>query len=393
GVIFEPAARTFTAQATAPTGIEITGGPVAATSYTAGTTLPSATIRVTGEGNRTVEGFTGTIAVSVLQGGPLFGTASRTAVAGQATFADLSIQQAGATQQLNFAAGVLTANTGVFSIGAASAATLAINAGNNQTAPFGTILGTAAGTVAPSVRVIDSYGNLVNAATVYFTPTALATVNQSTNASGIASTTWTLQAGANELLASLDATPTLDEARYKIFTATGTTTSTPIVSCAPGNQKDPIGSYAVRVNGSNKKVTDATFYLSITGSANALTPYDMRVTAKVYGTVNTVQNTLTGTYISNVSRVFLRGSASEQKEANFYFPNGFTSGNSGGTKIVFTIAPTQSVTGTIQFNAGSCAPGTRCTTTPDCKALSEVPINTPFGTVYRLGPAVKLLGY
>lgn len=391
GVIFSPTMVTFTAQATSATGIEILGGPLATTTYTAGATLPSATIRVIGEGNRTVEGYTGAITVSALQGGPLFGAATPfPTLAGQVTITGLSIQKAGAENQLQFAAGSLTASTGVFSIGAEAADTLVINAGNNQIKPAGTVLGVAAGTVMPSVRVSDKYGNLVTGATVYFTATSLATVTQATIASGIATNSWTLQAGPNEMLASLDSPAAANDARFKVFTAIGTTTSTNIVSCALGNQKDPIGSYFVRVDGTQKKVTDAAFYLSITGSASSPTPYNMRVTATVYGG----PNTLPVTHTSSNTRVILRGNASEQKEANFNFgPAGFTSNNN--SKIVFSIAPApgQSVSGTIKINAGTCAPGTKCTVTPDCKAVNEVLPSNPLGTPYRLSPAVKLLGF
>ena len=178
----------------------------------------------------------------------------------------------------------------------------------------------------------------------------------------------------------------------QVFTATGTTTSTPVVSCAPGNQRDPIGSFAVRVDGTNRTVTDARFFLSITGSANALTPYNMIVTATVYGSQNQVLRSV----VSRTSTVFLRGNASEQKQADFTFgPSGFVSGNN--TRIVFTVAPatTQAVSGTILFNAGTCAPGTsRCATvTNACRAVNEVAIGTPLGTVFRQSPAVRLLGF
>ena len=393
GVVFVPTALTFTATATGPTGVEISGGPVAATTYTAGSTLPPATVRVVGENNRTVEGYTGAIVASALQGGPLFGTMNTAAVAGIATFSDLSIQKAGATQQLRFTAGALFANTGVFAISAASAASLSINSGNNQSALFGTVLGVAAGTTAPSVIVKDAYANVITGQTVYFSPsnnsaTVTPLVNP-TSADGIASATWQLQPGTNEMLASLDATPTLDESRFKIFTATGTTTSTPIVSCAVGNQKDPINQFVVRVDGSNKSVTDVKFYFSITGSANALTPYNLRVDATVYDRNGDPTGAVKS---SQVSQVYLRGNNAEQKEANFNFSAPVTSGN--GTKIVFTIVPTQAVSGTINFNTGTCSPGnTKCTVTPACKAVNETPIATPLGPVYRLSPAVKLLGY
>ncbi len=393
GVVFVPAASTFTATATGPTGVEISGGPVAGTTYTAGSALPSATVRVVGENNRTVEGYSGAIVASVLQGGPLFGTMNIATVAGVATFSNLSIQKAGTTQQLRFTAGTLFADTGVFGIGSASAASLTINAGNNQSALVGTVLGAATGTIAPSVIVEDTYGNVVVGRTVYFSPsnnsaTVTPLVNP-TNSAGIGSATWQLQSGTNEMLASLDATPTENESRFKIFTATGTTTSTPIVSCAVGNQKDPISQYVVRVDGSNKAVTNAKFYFSITGSANALTPYSLRVDARVYDRFGVQQGAVKS---SQVSQVFLRGNNAEQKEANFFFSSPVTSGN--GSKIVFTIVPTQAVSGTISFNTGTCSPGnTKCTVTNECRAVNETPIATPLGAVYRLSPAVKLQGY
>lgn len=392
GAVFVPAVHTFTATATPPTGIEITGGPVAGTTYVAGTILPTATIRVVGEGNRTAEGYTGPIGAGALQGGPLVGTASVNAVAGVASFSDLAIQKAGATQQLRFTAGALFADTGTFAIGAAAAASLAIDGGNGQTALIGTVLGVAAGTTAPSVLVRDAYGNPVAGQTVYFTASnnsaVVTPLVHPTNAAGNASATWQLQSGLNEMLASLDVTPTLDETRFTLFTATGTTSSTPIVACAPGNQKDPINQFVTRVDGSNKHVTDAKFYFSITGSANALTPYRLRVRATVYDRFGVLQRTQD----SDVSQVYLRGSNSEQKEANFYFPVAIVSGSN--TKVVYTILPAQPITGTISFNTGSCAPGnTKCTVPIACKVVNEAAIATPLGAVYRMSPAIRLFGY
>ena len=393
GVVFVPTVRFFTATATGPTGVDISGGPVAGSTYTAGSMLPTATIRVVGEQNRTVEGYTGAIVASAMQGGPLFGTVNTNAVGGVASFADLSIQKAGATQQLRFTADTLFASTGIFAIGAASASSLTMNGGNSQSAPVGTVLGVSAGTVAPSVLVKDAYGNLVTGQSVFFSPSnnsaTVTALQNPTAATGIASATWQLQSGTNEMVASLDATPSLDESRFKLFTATGTTTSTPIVSCAVGNQKDPINQYVVRVDGSTKSVTDAKFYFSVTGSANALTPYRLRVDARVYDRFGVMIGPVKS---SQVSQVYLRGSNSEQKEATFTFSSAVTSGNN--TKIVFTIVPTQALSGTISFNAGNCSPGnTKCTVTNACKAVNESPIAAPLGSVYRLSPAVKLSGY
>ncbi len=393
GVVFVPTTHTFTATATGPTGVEINGGPVAGSTYTAGSTLPTATIRVVGENNRTVEGYTGAIVASAWQGGPLFGTMNANVVAGIASFSDLSIRKADATQQLRFTTNALFANTDVFAIGAATASSLTMNGGNNQSALVGTVLGVAAGTMAPSVMVTDAYGNVVTGQSVFFSPSnnsaTVSGLQNPTAATGIATATWQLQAGTNEMVASLDETPSLDLSRFTVFTASGTTTSAPIVSCAVGNQKDPINQYVVRVDGSNKSVTDATFYFSVTGSANALTPYSLRVDARVYDRFGVMIGSVKS---SRVSQVYLRGNNSEQKEANFNFSSAVASGNN--TKIVFTIVPTQTVSGTISFNAGNCSPGNKkCAVTNACKAVNESPIATPMGSVYRVSPAVKLSGF
>jgi hypothetical protein len=392
GVQYAPASVSFNATATPPSAIVITSSP-AGGSYTAGSTLPATSVKVVDLNGATVEGYTGAITVSATPGPFASGTTSLNAVAGLASFSDLVITKAGAHTlglSATYGANTFSSTSGSFTITPAAAATLAINGGNNQSAPVGTTLGVTP-YAAPSVLVTDAYNNVVPGATVYFaasnnSATVTPLVNP-TNASGIASASWTLQAGTNEMIASLDAVPVSDP-RFKLFTATGTTTSTQITSCGPGNQRDPITGYAARMSGiNNKKITDVKFYFSVNGSANQPTPYPMRVTAKVYNASGTLLNTVQ----SAISNVYLRGSNSEQKEANFTFPMpGISSANSDN--IVFSVATTAPVSGVISWNVGDCAPGTKCSIKPACPSV-EVPLATPLGTAYRMSTAIKVFGY
>jgi adhesin/invasin len=86
--------------------------------------------------------------------------------------------------------------------GPAPAATLTITAGNNQTAAVNTLLPTAL-----SVRVADAFNNPISGATVTFVIGSgggqLSVAEATSNASGIASTSWTLgpTAGAQSVTA------------------------------------------------------------------------------------------------------------------------------------------------------------------------------------------------
>ena len=86
-------------------------------------------------------------------------------------------------------------------------ANVTIAAGNNQTAAAGSMLGTAL-----AVRVTDQYGNAVPNATVQWADNgggAFSTTTASTDANGIASTTYTLGAnpGVDDVTAVLSAAP------------------------------------------------------------------------------------------------------------------------------------------------------------------------------------------
>jgi adhesin/invasin len=170
-------------------------------------------------GNAVAQSGTAVTAALASGTGTLGGTATvNTDAAGVATFTNLSISGPVGAYTLGFSASGLTgATSGTINLAAGAPASMAVNAGDAQTATAGSAVATA-----PSVRVTDGSGNPVSGVSVTF---AVATgggsvtgATQTTDAAGIATVgSWTLgtTAGANTLTAtagSLSAT----------FTATGT---------------------------------------------------------------------------------------------------------------------------------------------------------------------------
>ena len=140
------------------------------------------------------------------------------------------------------------------------------------------------------------------------------------------------------------------------------------------------------MDGTNKSITDARFYFSVTGSANTPTPYSMVVTARVRPNSGSPITT----YQSSPTTVFLRGNNAETKEANFNFPAPIVSG--GGTKIVFEVALTTPTSNTINFNVGDCPPGSRCSVRPACP-VTEVQTTNPFtASPYRVSFGTTIFG-
>ncbi|MEW5930387.1 MAG: Ig-like domain-containing protein [Gemmatimonadota bacterium] len=172
--------------------------------------------------------------------GTLGGTATvNTDAAGAATFTDLAVGGPVGAYTLGFSATGLTgATSGTINLAAGAPASMAVNAGDAQTAVAGSAVATA-----PSVRVTDGSGNPVSGVSVTF---AVATgggsvtgATQTTDAGGIATVgSWTLgtTAGANTLTAtagSLSAT----------FSATGTAgAAANIAKTAGDGQSAAVGS-------------------------------------------------------------------------------------------------------------------------------------------------------
>ncbi|HEY7824597.1 MAG TPA: hypothetical protein VIG24_17275, partial [Acidimicrobiia bacterium] len=186
---------------------------------------PAVQVTVQDAYDNTVTGATDsiTLAIGTNPGsGTLSGTVVKSAENGVASVADLSINKSGTGYTLTASASNLTgATSATFDVSAATAASIAVNAGDNQTATVGTSVSTL-----PSVLVTDAFGNAVQGTAVTFAVasgggTLASSGSATTNSSGIAtSPAWTLgtTAGSNTLTAtsgSLTGSPVT-------FTATGT---------------------------------------------------------------------------------------------------------------------------------------------------------------------------
>ncbi|HMU62542.1 MAG TPA: hypothetical protein PKA66_12230, partial [Gemmatimonadales bacterium] len=247
---------------------------------------------------------------------------TQTAVNGVVTFTGVYVTSVGSFTLTATSTGLTAAapapGGGINSVApASSAANIAINAGNNQTAPEGTVLGGAAGTIAPSVKVTDVYGNLVGGAGVSFmvasgagsvgSPTAV------TSALGIASTSWSIVAGTNTLNAYITA---LGSAGAVSFTATGTYVTRELLSCSPalGSGDELTRAFYWTKAGSMKTLKQVTLYLASNDPANVPTPFTV--------TLKATQDSYSGAVIgTSTQTVVLRGSASENLATQFTFPN------------------------------------------------------------------------
>ena len=150
----------FTATANPPVKL---GYSVQPTNQTAGTAF-GVTVVVQDVNGATVPASSAGVSLT-LNGGPagtLQGTATATASQGVATFSNLVITRAGTYTITASSSPLTSATSSSFTISAAAPQTIAINAGNSQTAAEGTILGVAAGTTAPSVIIKDAYANPVS---------------------------------------------------------------------------------------------------------------------------------------------------------------------------------------------------------------------------------------
>jgi adhesin/invasin len=158
--------------------------------------------------------------------GTLTNATATTVAGGTATFSGLTITGTVGSFTLSFSApGYTPLVSGTIALGAGTASTIALNAGNNQTATVATNVA-----IPPSVKVTDASGNSVAGVVVTFGvvtagaqisngTTTGTTLTVTTNASGIAAlTAWTLGAIAQPY--TLNATATGLNGSPVVFTAT-----------------------------------------------------------------------------------------------------------------------------------------------------------------------------
>jgi Bacterial Ig-like domain (group 1) len=205
GLTGSPVTFSATSAAGVATKLVISAQP---TNAVAGAVLAPAIVVQAKDGlNDLQTSFTGNVAISFGTNpgtGSLGGTLTVAAVAGVATFSDLSIKKAAAGYTFAVSSGTLTPDTSAaFTVGAAPAANLAISAGGGQSGAVSSALGSPLG-----VTVTDAFGNPVSLVNVIFAVTSgggtLSSTTVPTNAAGMATAVWTLGSatGAQSVTAS-----------------------------------------------------------------------------------------------------------------------------------------------------------------------------------------------
>lgn len=183
----------------------------------AGTPLDPVTVSARDEAGNQATSFTGAVTLSSDEAASLMGAAGRgsipatdattgstafpvpasiagtttvNAIAGLATFSDITLQIAGTRTLFAGASGLGSFGGPSFTVSAGAAAQITLRSGGAQFAPPGTAL-----PLPIQVQTSDSYGNAVGGITVNFAPSGGGVANPSsavTSGSGTAQTAWTL---------------------------------------------------------------------------------------------------------------------------------------------------------------------------------------------------------
>ena len=188
---------TVNVTAGAATQLKFTTQPTNATAATA--IAPVIVVTAKDAGNNTAGGFVGNVTLTFGAnpgGATLSGTATVAAVAGIASFNNISLNKAAAGYTLNAASGALTPDISTaFNITAGPATTIAVSAGHAQSGLVSAVLATPL-----AVLVTDANANPVAGRTINWAVTSgggsVALASSVTNAAGIATDNWTLGAAA-----------------------------------------------------------------------------------------------------------------------------------------------------------------------------------------------------
>jgi hypothetical protein len=191
----------------------------------------------------------------------LSGTTAVTAVNGVATFSTLSLNKAANAYTLQVSGGsATTAITNAFNIVAAPAANLALQSGNLQNATPGTML-----TNPIVVLVTDALGNPVSGKTVTFAIASgggsVGSASTTSNASGLAQSTWTLGGGAGAQTLTVAAVGLLGSPITATANSGGTVASTIVAphvdTLTASTTRSPVRSPGSRVRRQSQRSTRA----------------------------------------------------------------------------------------------------------------------------------------
>ncbi len=230
GLAGSPLTVTATAQTGAPASVAFLVQP--ATTVAGFSLTPAVVVAVQDSNGVTVPTFTGQVGIALSTNpdtATLSGTVVVNAVAGLATFANLSVDKADTGYALGAAISVSIGRlSNRFTITAGAAKTIALVSGSAQAGAQSTQLA-----LPVVVKVADSLGNGVSGRAVTFAVAtgggSVGTPNATTNALGLASTTWTLGAAAGAQ--SITATATgLTGSPITIGASAGTSVASTTVS-------------------------------------------------------------------------------------------------------------------------------------------------------------------
>lgn len=207
------AAVTFNSLSTVFTGTQLSTAPTSLAfltqpaNITAGESLPNIQVAVRNGAGETITDFTGPVTLTLnagATGAALVGTTTESAVAGIATFAQLSVNKGGTGFKLSATHEQLPpVQSNAFDVAAAPPTQLTVLSGGGQAAPPSTTLADSV-----RVRVTDTFGFAVPGQTVQFAIAqgggALSATSVQTDADGRAAVAWTLGAsGTQQLRVSL----------------------------------------------------------------------------------------------------------------------------------------------------------------------------------------------
>lgn len=165
---------------------------------------PSITVTAQDAAGNAVASFTGAVTVAIGSnpgGATLGGTLTRTAVAGVATFGDLTITKSGSPYTLTASAAGITSGTSAgFTVATGAPSGLTIVSGNGQSAAAGSLLSPI------TVRLHDAFDNAIAGATIAFAVTggggSLSSATATTGTDGVATVSWTIGAGPQTMTAT-----------------------------------------------------------------------------------------------------------------------------------------------------------------------------------------------
>ncbi|MGE0555179.1 MAG: Ig-like domain-containing protein [Gemmatimonadales bacterium] len=381
GVVFQPPAFVFTAEANPPSQLGFLSGPGTITASDV-VPLPPISVAVQDKNGVTVAVSSAPVTLALTSGSFAPGSVTTVnAVNGIGTFGNLFVT--GAATGLGIVAsspGLTSATSSAFDVLPAAPTVLTKLAGDNQTVAAGSTV-----PVPPSVRVSDQYGNPVPGEAVNFVAqnnSALVTGGtQVTDAAGVATVgSWIVLDGPNTLIVSLASNPLV----FTTFTATGTSTLAELNACDLGGSGDPVA-YPFWTPGSNKAVRQVELYLSSNGAANTPTTYRIRLTAKLDGFDQPVA-------ASSTVDVTLTGKNSQWLPTVFRFASPLVSGNRN-TEVAYELQVLSNPDGaTLSYNTGPCGLG-NCKPPKSC-AVTQAAGTTPapLGTERRKSVAIRILG-